>query len=262
MKCTVLGGSGFIGRNLDAYLRREGHHVWNPLRNDTSVFSRSLGTVFYCIGVTADFRTRPFDTMRSHVCLLADLLEKADFTTLVYLSSTRVYARNLATFEHEKLVVDPPDSSDLYNLSKLAGESLCHCYKQRNVKIVRLSNVIGKDSSSDNFMSALIRGALSGHVVLRSAPESCKDYIWIDDVVQLLTHIALEGKHTMYNVASGKNLLHKDIVSRLSSLTGCHVDVLPDAVPQIFPGIAVDRICEEFAFVPKPVLEHLDCLVR
>ena len=262
MKCTVLGSKGFIGRNLEAYLRTEGYDVWGPLRNDTSVFSKSLGTVFYCIGVTADFRTRPFDTMHSHVCLLADLLEKADFTTLVYLSSTRVYARSSSTYEHDTLVVDPLDPSDLYNLSKLAGESLCHCTKERNVKIARLSNVIGMDTGSDNFLFSLIREAMSGRVVLQTAPESCKDYIWIDDVVRLLTHIAVEGKHAVYNVASGKNLLHRDIVSKLSSLTGCEVEVAPGAILQVFPRIAVDRIKKEFGFTPSSVIKYLDYLVK
>lgn len=261
MKCTVLGATGFIGKNLAAHLRSEGHEVWIPARDDVSIFTRPLGHAFYCIGLTADFRIRPFDTVRAHVGLLADVLEQADFTSLIYLSSTRVYARNQSTSEQEALVVDPNDPSDLYNLSKLAGESLCRCSERDGVKVVRLSNVIGTDSDSENFLFVLLREALSGRIVLQSDPASSKDYIWVDDVVRLLPRVATEGQYGLYNVASGMNLRHEEIVARLSSMTGCAVEVTQDVVPQVFPVINIDRICKEFDFVPKPILAYLDALL-
>ena len=125
MKFTVLGATGFIGSHLVRHLVQEGHEVWSPAKNEQSIFSNPLGHAFYCVGLTADFRQKPFDTLRAHVGLLGDILEHADFTTLTYFSSTRVYFRNEQTSEDDSLVVVPNDPSDLYNLSKLAGESLC-----------------------------------------------------------------------------------------------------------------------------------------
>jgi nucleoside-diphosphate-sugar epimerase len=260
MKATVLGATGFIGRNLAAYLRAGGHEVWTPARGDAAVFTQPLGHVFYCIGLTADFRTLPFATVRAHVGLLADVLEQADFTALVYLSSTRVYARSQDTCEQAALVVDPNDPSDLYNLSKLTGESLCRSVRRNDIKVVRLANVIGADPGSDNFLFALIREARAGRIVLQSAPASCKDYIWIDDVVRLLPQVACSGRHSLYNVASGMNLRHEEIAARLAALTGCTVAVAPGAAPQLFPVINIERLCHEFDFVPKPILAHLDML--
>ena len=261
MKFTVLGAAGFIGKNLVAHLRGEGHDVLTPARDDQSVFTQPLGHVFYCIGLTADFRSRPFDTVRAHVSVLADILQHANFNSFVYLSSTRVYAKSRHASEQEALVVDPNDPSDLYNLSKLAGESLCRTSKRGGVKVVRLSNVIGPDSGSDNFLFVLIREALSGRIVLQSDPMSRKDYIWIDDVVRLLPRVASEGQHWLYNVASGENLRHEEIIARLSSLTGCAVEVAQDAVPQLFPVIDIDRIRREFDFVAKPILYNLPDLI-
>ncbi len=260
MKTTVLGATGFIGKNLTAFLRAGGHEVWTPGRDDAALFTRPLGHVFYCVGLTADFRNHPFATVRAHVGLLADVLEQADFTSLTYLSSTRVYSRSQDTSEQAALAVDPNDPSDLYNLSKLTGESLCHCAQRNGIKVVRLSNVIGIDAESDNFLFALIREARAGRIVLRSALASCKDYIWIDDVVKLLPRIASTGRHTLYNVASGSNLQHAEITTRLAALTGCTVTVAPGVEPQVFPVINIERIRQEFAFVPRPILEHLDLL--
>ncbi len=88
---TVLGATGYIGSRLVAHLQAQGHTVWAPARGDAEVFTRPLGHVMYCVGLTADFRTRPFDTVDAHVGLLAEVLRRAQFESLLYLSSTRVY---------------------------------------------------------------------------------------------------------------------------------------------------------------------------
>ena len=108
-----------------------------------------------------------------------------------------------------------------------------------------------------NFMFELIREAHSGRIVLKSALSSSKDYIWIEDVVRLLTQVALEGQYSLYNIASGINISHLDIVSCFTALTRCSVDVAIGAIPQIFPSVSIDRIIKEFNFHPKSVLENL-----
>ena len=79
----------------------------------------------FAIGLTADFRSRPLDTMDAHVSALAEVLRCGRFDSLTYLSSTRVYAGLPRGCGNATLVVNPSDASDLYNLSKLAGEALC-----------------------------------------------------------------------------------------------------------------------------------------
>ena len=261
MKCTVLGATGFIGSNLASRLRTDGHDVYVPTRDDLSIFNRPLGHVFYCIGLTADFRTRPYEAVRAHIGLLGDLLERADFDSLVYLSSTRVYLHTLRSAEQDSLVVTPNEPADLYNLSKLTGESLCWNSKRHGVKAVRVSNVVGSDTRSENFLYSLIRSAISGKIVLHTALESSKDYVLLDDVVGLLPRIAIDGKHSLYNLASGVNLTNREITSRLVALTGCSLEVVQGAMPQVFPVINVDRICDEFGFSAKPMIGYLDKLV-
>jgi nucleoside-diphosphate-sugar epimerase len=261
MNYTVLGASGFIGSHLVASLRNAGHEVYAPAKGDRGVFERPLGHVLYCIGLTADFRSRPFDTVHAHVSVLADVLEKADFDSLVYLSSTRVYARSPSGKESVSLAADVADPSDLYNLSKLTGESLCRSCNRLNVKVARLSNVIGRDHQSDNFLFALIREAVNGRIELQSDPDSAKDYILLEDVVSLLPRIATEGKRWLYNVASGTNVRHRDIVAVLAGLTGCEVAVRPDAPRLDFPEIDIAQLRSEFGFAAAPILETLPSLV-
>ncbi|MBV9064181.1 MAG: NAD-dependent dehydratase, partial [Methylobacteriaceae bacterium] len=89
---TILGASGFIGSNLRRAVQAAGLPCYAPGRAE-ALRTGPLGTVFYCIGVTADFRTRPFDTVAAHVCRLSRVLQGCEFDALIYLSSTRVYGK-------------------------------------------------------------------------------------------------------------------------------------------------------------------------
>ena len=88
---TIIGAGGFIGGRLTQALRARGEAVYAPSREDRDLFERDLGRVFYCAGLTGDFAVRPFDTVEAHVTLLAQVLAKARFERLIYLSSTRLY---------------------------------------------------------------------------------------------------------------------------------------------------------------------------
>lgn len=259
---TVLGASGFIGSALVASLRANGHVVYAPRRADPAIFEADLGHVIYCIGMTADFRSKPFETVDAHVAVLADVLRKARFESLLYLSSTRVYGNAAAAQEQACLQVDPADPSALYNLSKLTGESLCRSCGKPGVKVARLSNVVGSDPDSQNFLSSLIREALAGRIELQSDPDSSKDYILLDDVLTLLPAIAAGGKHWLYNVASGSALRHAVLVARLAALTGCDVAVRPDAPRVDFPAIDTARVRDEFGFSASAVIDSLSRLVE
>src|SRR3954470_22708673 len=87
---TILGGSGFIGSALVERLAKIGLSCQAPDRGQ-KLTGKKLGDVIYCVGLTADFRSRPLETVDAHVCHLLHVLRDGDFESLVYLSSTRVY---------------------------------------------------------------------------------------------------------------------------------------------------------------------------
>jgi nucleoside-diphosphate-sugar epimerase len=258
---TILGAGGFIGSALAASLRAGGHDVFAPRRADPAIFADDLGHVIYCIGMTADFRSKPFETVDAHVGVLADVLRRGRFDSLLYLSSTRVYANAAIAREQACLRVDPADPSELYKLTKLTGESLCRSCGMPGVRVARLSNVVGADHDSQNFLSALIGEALAGRIELQSDPQSSKDYILLDDVVTLLAAIATGGKHWLYNVASGRAVRHAELVAALAALTGCDVAVRPGAPRIDFPAIDTARISDEFHFSAGAVIDSLPGLV-
>lgn len=253
---TVLGASGYIGSRLVAHLRTQGHTVWAPARGDAKLLQRPLGHVLYCAGLTADFRSRPFDTADAHVGLLNEVLRHARFDSLLYLSSTRVYMGSSSTHEDAPLTVLPGDPSYLYNLTKLTGESLCHASGRPGVRVARLSNVVGPgmDATSGNLVADLVHQAQRGRIVLRSDPQSAKDYVHIDDLLDWLPRIALTGRAATYNVASGRQTLHAQWLAWLQARTGCTVEVAADAPLQQFSPIDVQRMQAEWGATPRAVL--------
>lgn len=263
MKFTVLGASGFIGSHLVARLRSRDDDVVCAPRDDWSdLLAKDLGHVVYCVGITADFRTRAIETVQAHVCRLAEVLQRGKFESLLYLSSTRVYAGADRGVEDATFRVDPARLDDVYNLSKLMGESLCLAIPNEKVRVARLSNVFGPDWGSRNFLATVIAEAVdAGALVFRTAADSAKDYIAIDDVVDALLMIIERGRERIYNVASGKNVTNAALATRLAEVSGCSVRFEEGAPSIVYPFIEHERIQRILESAPLPVLDALPSLV-
>lgn len=265
MNFTILGAAGFIGSQLAEALRNTaGADVYAPLRQEgvdflDEVLERELGHVFYCIGLTANFRSRPFDTVDAHVCILRRVLERGRFESLTYLSSTRVYEGAATTHESAILQISPENTGHLYNLSKLMGESLCLSCGHK-VRVARLSNVIGRAMPQQNFISQVLKEASdTGRLQFLTAPGSEKDYVSVSDVVRWLPQIALHGEHSIYNVASGKNTSNSDIAALLER-KGVAVSFAAEAPQWSFPAIDNSRLVQEFGGTKSSLTSEFDYL--
>jgi nucleoside-diphosphate-sugar epimerase len=265
---TVIGARGFIGGQMIAHLAGRGHAVAAPARGEMP--TGEPGHVIYCAGVTADFRTRPFDTVEAHVCHLAEVLRRTRPLSFLYLSSTRVYEGAASGDEDTPVALDPAAPGALYNATKLAGEALCLSLPQATVRVARLSNVFGAPMLDGppraDFLAAIVREAVEdGAIRLRTAEASAKDYVAVEDVGRALERIALGGDRRLYNVAAGRNTSHAALTERLSEITGCTVEVAPGAPAVAYPQICTARLAAAFGpdapWRPAAVLDRLPDLV-
>jgi nucleoside-diphosphate-sugar epimerase len=260
---TVLGASGYIGSHIVQRLQQAGRELYVPGRHEP-LGDRELGDIIYCIGMTGDFRTKPFDTVEAHVCVLNKILKECSFSSLTYLSSTRVYINSNKDIaeEADPVLVYPLEADDLYSLTKLTGESLCLA-SGRPVKVVRLSNVFGKDGGSDTFLADIIKRICDdGTFTLRSSLSSAKDYLFIDDAVNSIVRIAAEGKRKIYNLAYGRNVSNDEIVNELKKYHPFTFNVAENAKEIIFPVISTQNITSEFNFKPAHLLDKITTLLN
>lgn len=260
---TITGAEGFIGSALCRSLEQQGITVQRWTRTARLPKGAPLGHVIFAAGLTADFRTRPLATAQTHVGLLADMLEHEDFISFLYLSSTRLYRLCDRTDEEAEFSVTPFDPEQLYDLTKLTGESLCLHDPRPGVRVARLSNVTGIALESPTFIASLIRDGLTKrHIELQSDPRSCKDYILLPDVVDMLPRITRSGKQRLYNLASGIVSEAGAIARRIAELTESSFSVTAGAKLITQPAIDITRIKDEFGFVPTSLSTVLEEIVN
>jgi nucleoside-diphosphate-sugar epimerase len=260
---TVLGGRGFVGSHLARYLEAHGLPYSCPPRDDASIFTRPLGHVMYCVGLTADYAKRPFDTVEAHVGLLARVLERCQFDSLLYLSSTRLYdalGSGIAR-EDAALPLSVQQPRHLFDFSKGLGESLCLHASQR-ARVARLSSVYAQDLSSSNFLHQLVRAGVSERATtLDTSATLARDYIDVEDVCALLVAIATDGRRAVYNVASGQNVSNGEIFAVIERETGCRITPSRPPTPDRSPLIDISAIVEDFGVRPRGVLERLPSIL-
>ena len=256
---TVLGASGFIGSNVAAYLERAGLEFQAVSRGQEWP-AGALGHVIDCIGVTADFRERPYDAVDAHVSRLLDFVRRASFESLLYLSSARLYlGRTGVAHEDDDVFVNPLRFEDIYNISKVMGESIVLALGAKG-RVARPANVYGT-GQSDTFLSRVLSEARDGAIAFQSAPETVRDYVRVDDVAEVLVKIAAGGRERIYNIASGVAVKDAELAGAIARHSGCRVTFAPDAVPALFPRIDNERIRAEFGFTTPSLMDALPSLL-
>ena len=171
------------------------------------------------------------------------------FKSIIFLSTTRLYINSKnTTKENSNLSVNSESENDYYNILKIASESLL-LRLNKKIKIIRLSNVFGFNHKSPLLLPMLIKNALKkSQIEITISLNSTKDYILIDDAINLIFKILKDGKQNIYNVASGKNIKIKRITNIIKQETGCKIILKNQKKVMLEPKINIKRIQQEFNF--------------
>lgn len=246
---SIFGSNGFVGREVARLLESHGHQVTKITRTSWPETGSELGHVIFTIGMTADFRSRLVETFETQLLRLHEALTRYKFSSFTYLSSARVYDGAASTHEETPLLVRPFERDHVYNISKLAGESLCLAFGKPAIRVVRMSNVFGVSDTSNLFLTAVMREAVqSGSVTIGQSPLSSKDYIPVETVAEALIKIATGGKNQLYNLAAGRNVTHQMIAEILAE-TGYKIVFKEGGSVVSFPQIDVSRLNTEFELI-------------
>jgi nucleoside-diphosphate-sugar epimerase len=242
--CTIIGAAGFVGAALKRRLETMGEQPYAPAKGDPEVFSRDLGCVYYCAGLTADYAVRPFDTVEAHANLPAQIARRARFDKFIYLSSTRLYDAGAEEPAHEDapLSVSPREPRHIYDLSKALGENIAMTQMDGKGAVARLSNVFGWQDGDPGFLSEwLARARREKNLVLESSPYIARDYIHLDDVVAALVAMARAEAPGIVNVASGELATNAEI-AEVFSAEGWTVTFKGEANPRPPPCADASRL--------------------
>ncbi len=258
-KITIFGSTGFIGQNMSEYAEKNGYEVNKPDWRK-GVPKGKLGTLIYCNGV-GDC-SRPFDVLYSHVDLLSDLVKHAEFDKLVYISSTRLYMNAIDTSENSNLNICSDDKRKLFNLAKLTGEEIS-LSSNKNVLILRPSNVYGLAVNSPLFLPSLVRDAIrKNEINLYVSKDYSKDYLLVTDLVEYCFKLIEKQCTGIYNIASGENVSCDTITKMIVKYTATNVVWHPNNTNEKFAPVDISKVSDVInEYSPKKLMNELEQMI-
>jgi len=255
-KYTLLtGGAGFIGSKLSRKLIELGRNViildnlsTGKIENipEGSAFimgdtfnkeivgkifeSYSIESVFHIAGQSSgevSFENPIYDLESNTLStlLLLEACKTHDCKSFIFASTMSIYGDSVNELVDENEASNP---KSFYAIGKYASEQYMKIYSNFDIKCtaLRLFNVYGPGQNMDNMKQGMLSIYLSQamhnkKIIVKGSGERFRDFVYIDDVVQAFVIAEeLKRKFNIYNISSNKKTYVKDLVHKISTLTG------------------------------------------
>lgn len=171
-----------------------------------------------------DCEADPAGTLETNVLGTATVLGAAAklprLPRLVFASTADVYRPDTAAHAESSAVAP----IGVYGLSKLAGEQLVGGTYSDAV-VLRLFNLYGPGDSTAHLIPEILRQLPTGVVALGNL-ESRRDYVWVEDVAEVVGAAALgRMRNGTYNVGSGIATSGRDVLDMIVRSSGIDVEL-------------------------------------
>jgi nucleoside-diphosphate-sugar epimerase len=170
------------------------------------------------------FQSDPLRIVETNVLGLTNLLvacESVDYRLFVHTGSSSEYGRKRAPMQESDELM--PES--VYGVSKVAQSLLCRQWSlehQRPIVVFRLFSVYGPLEEPTRLIPRLLSAHLDDVPIALAAPNTSRDFIFVDDVVEALLKVdQLRGvAGSILNLGTGRQTTLQGIVQILESVTG------------------------------------------
>jgi len=249
-KLLIVGGTGFIGSHIVATALRNGYkttvlslhktpedkkekgveYIVGNIRffDDINIVLKNI-KIDYVINIAGYINHSTFfqggqETLETHFLGVQNIIKCLDWGRLkrfVQIGSSDEYGDQPAPQDEE--MSDKPISS--YSMGKsAAGRLLQMLYKTEKFPavILRLFLVYGPGQNEQRFLPQIISGCLKEKSFPVSSGEQKRDFCYIDDIVDGIFKAmrSEEALGEVINLASGRPILIKEILSKVCDLTG------------------------------------------
>lgn len=190
----LTGTSGFIGSHLKRALELNGDNVYSG---------------------NGAFKAGKW----SHVIHLAACNDIRNHFNPTLIESNIVYAKEILTTKYRTIFASSTSAREMLNpyaLSKLYGEHLCS--QHPNALALRLFNVYGYGCRR-GIVKGLIEAAINGTEIEIQNGAQIRDFIYIDDVVQLIVQ-RLDEPTGIIDIGTGHGTSINDLIAMIEKLIG------------------------------------------
>lgn len=260
MKVLVTGMLGFIGSHLAEKLVDDGYEVYGVVRRvanrNLEVIRKVLKDVTLISGDITDYAStrnamktvspdivahlaaltpvrdsfeRPFEYQQANLVgtmnVAHAMLELPDPQTrkLVAASTAEVYGLQGKEPLKETLALRPTSP---YAVSKAAADlylqMMFHTYNL-NGSVIRPTNSYGRKFDTSFIIEYLVTQMLKGEEVYVGAPDSVRDYMYVDDHVNayLLVIKSAKANGQIYNAGTGVGINNRKLAEMIADRIGC-----------------------------------------
>lgn len=241
-KVVILGSTGFIGAALLTELQQhtnlvvEGYHSANLNLLSPGCVEELCEVVDdeTILIVTARSRrtSEPFDYFLNEMAMtmnLARSLSKKRIKKCLYFSTTSVYGDGTTNLSMTEETAIAPTS--FYGTAKFASECAIKQVTQKigtPLIIFRPCMVYGPHDTSHAYGPArFIRSILrEGKVYLFGDGAELRDYLFIQDLIQITIEFAFNNQRGIYNLATGQSHSFQKIIDNLRQITKPEFEVI------------------------------------
>ena len=255
---TIFGHTGFIGTHLKKKLQN--HNLILPNKKEIFI-NKNLGNIIYCIG-SDHWKTDVYNSFEANLGYIPKILKCNKFSTFNFLSSIKVYGNVNETNESSKLKVSLNNPNAYYMIKKICAESIILSQKKK-FKIIRLSNIYGDNFDAPLLLPTFIRDSVKfKKIFIKINQNSLKNYLNVNDAVNLISLIINKGKENIYNIASERRISLKMIAEKIKKKTNCKIFLSNQKLIMSEPKISILKIKKEFNFKEtSSLLRDLDNLI-
>jgi nucleoside-diphosphate-sugar epimerase len=294
MRILITGAAGGIGSTLAHKLVEEGNdlilvdnlrngYIENltlnskkiadlktiDIRNIESVKQKNIDAVIHLAAITSlvDAEANPEETLSINVggtLSVLNFCRKNDINNIIFSSTSAVYENNKEKIFTEDLSVNP---KLMYSLSKKMSEDLCESFRINygmNITTLRFFNVFGPKQDRYRKNPPLLNYIIKQYksnlpIILHSDGTQTRDYIHIDDVINLTNLCLKKNPNSLFNVCTNTLTSVNEIIKYVSEEIGIELkpiyreaEKLWDSYPQLFEG----KYCLDKKIVAKETSKY------